>query len=108
MKRYVINQATIKTGAGEREKVAALFAEHGFVGKGNFCGWYGAEFYTNARMIAICRGERRADNIQVCNEVYREIEIWSCMVEEPIMAENDEKAVEKFKELMREGKLYRF
>ena len=48
--KYTINQVR-----DNDTTYVALFAEHGFEGKGNFCGWYGAEFYTDARMIAFAK-----------------------------------------------------
>ena len=56
--KYTINQVR-----DNDTKYVALFAEHEFEGKGNFCGWYEAEFYTDARMIAFCKGERIPENI---------------------------------------------
>lgn len=102
--KYTINQVR-----DNDTKYVALFAEHEFEGKGNFCGWYGAEFYTDARMIAFCKGERIPENIQNCNEVYREVQIWSCIVEQPFEANNDKEAIDKFTEIMREHKfLYNY
>lgn len=102
--KYTINQVR-----DNDTTYVALFAEHGFEGKGNFCGWYGAEFYTDARMIAFCKGERTPENIQNCNKVYKEVQIWSCIVEQPLEANNDKEAIDKFTEIMREHKfLYNY
>ena len=87
--------------------IIGLFGDHGYEGRGNFCGWYGAEYYTNAELYAhyLAEGgglyspEKRISDV-VVNEPtikYDEVQIGSGYWELKIEAETLEEAINKFK-----------
>lgn len=109
MKKYYINQVSLSDGKnieGNDGKIMCLFSEKEWEGKGNFCGWYGVEFYNNAHVIAYCSGDRTVENIKPVDITFDQVVIWSCMVEQCFEAENDEAAIREFKRLVKDGKLY--
>ena len=84
-----------------------LFGKHKFEGRGNCCGWYGAEYYLNTILYAHYLNKDlhynnpggRLSEVVVCNpEIrYTEIHIGSCYWEMVIEADTVEEAIEKFK-----------
>ena len=46
---FYINKIHIEESDWEHECIG-LFNETNWVGEGNFCGWYGVEFYTNTTL----------------------------------------------------------
>lgn len=108
MKKYYINRASLSDGQtieGNTGEMMCLFSEKDWEGKGNFCGWYGVEFYNNAHIIAYCPGERIAENVKSVDVSFDKVIIWSCIVEKSFEAENDAAAVEEFKRLIKENEL---
>jgi hypothetical protein len=89
------------------ENLIGLFGEKQWDGRGNFCGWYGVEYYLNteafAHYVADCsrlyRPEKRISDVTVCDPPIKckEIQIGSCYWEYKIEAETVEEAIEKFK-----------
>ena len=103
MKKYYVNQADLIDGQeieGNTGKMMCLFSEKEWEGKGNFCGWYGVEFYNNAHIIAYCAGDRIAENVKSVDVHFDRVIIFSCIVENTFEAENDAAAVEKFKRII--------
>ena len=92
---------------GYGDGLIGLFEECGTTGKGNFCGYYGAEYYVNTKLLAFyvadCRGvyspEKMISDITICKRpvVYKEVSIGSHMWTKVIDAETVEEAIEKFK-----------
>lgn len=73
-----------------------------FRGVGNFCGWYGAEFYSNFRLIACLDDDLETPIKRTTAEIYHgEVQIQSVYRNTIIQAENDDEAFEKFKEHIR-------
>jgi len=107
-KIYYINQADLiddQNIEGHTGKIMCLFSEKTWEGKGNFCGWYGVEFYNNAHIIAYCAGERTVDNIKPTDIFFDSVIIFSCIVEHKIEAEDDAEAIEIFKTLVKNNEL---
>lgn len=87
-------------------KIIGLFGEHGWEGRGNFCGWYGAEYYLNTELYAYytadCSGlytpELRISDVVVCDPPihYDEIAIGSGMWDRRIEADDLEEALGMF------------
>lgn len=108
MKKYCINRAELKENQeinGIAGNVMCLFSEWSWEGKGNFCGWYGVEFYNNAKIIAYCTGEKKPENVFVYEKVFEQVIIWSAIVEQTFEAENDEVAIQIFSDLIATNKL---
>lgn len=83
-----------------------LFGDRQWDGRGNFCGWYGAEYYLNTELFAYYvaeganyRPEKRISDVTVCDTPIKckEIAIGSCYWEYEIEAETVEEAIEKFR-----------
>lgn len=109
MKRYYVNRfndRTITDNSGPRDMIG-LFGERGFEGRGNCCGWYAAEYYTNTELYAhyfadvsgLYSPEKRVSEVTVHDPAikYDEVSIGSCYWERYIEAETLEEAIEKFK-----------
>ena len=83
-----------------------LFGAHGFEGRGNCCGWYGAEYYTNTELYAhyfadgsgLYSPEKRISEVIIHDPAikYDAVSIGSCYWERYIEAETLEEAIEKF------------
>lgn len=109
MKRYYLNRFEDKTITDTQRDIdmIGLFGDHGFEGRGNFCGWYGIEFYTNTELYAhyfadgsgLYSPEKRVSEVTVHDPTikYDEVMIGSCYWERYIEAETLEEAIEKFK-----------
>ena len=85
-----------------------LFTNNAWEGKGSFCGWYGAEFYINTRLIAFYqfgdgtmyyKPKIMLSDVYQCNKYFDSIMIGSCYWERVIEADNDEDAIRKFSNL---------
>lgn len=72
-----------------------------FKGVGNFCGWYGAEYYSNFRMIG-CLDDDLATPIRTDGTIYAgEVQIQSVYQNTQIEADTDDEAYEKFCEFVK-------
>lgn len=109
MKTYYVNSFVDEKidDPGYGTDLIGLFGEHGFEGRGNFCGWYGAEYYLDAELYAhylsdgsgLYSPEKRISDIVIHNPSikYDAVMIGSCYWEMKIEAETLEEAIEKFK-----------
>lgn len=91
-----------------------LFADCKWEGRGNFCGWYGAEYYLNTKLYAYyisdtnsCIRKKCEGEVMICDPPinFVEIMIGSCYWEWFIEADTIEEAIEKFRngEWVRKG-----
>lgn len=88
------------------QTIIGLFGDHKWNGRGNFCGWYSAEYFLNtdlyAYYVADCPGfltpEKRLSEVVVCNPPihYSEVQIGSCYWTREIKAETLEEAIKIF------------
>lgn len=85
-----------------------LFTNNKFRGEGNFCGWYGIEYYLDTELLAY--GIQLVEGCQpikfkypfdggfcICKEYYDKIHIGSCMMEKTFEANSVEEAIDIFK-----------
>jgi len=85
-----------KTG---RERIG-LFKRATWRGEGHGMGWYGAEYYVFAKIIAfVPKGENKIIRER---KSYRKVSIVSIMAEECIKAISDEDAIQKFQQYLNE------
>lgn len=85
-----------------------LFTNNKWVGEGNFCGWYGIEYYLDTTLIAygiqLKEGNRGYDptdpfnEIKYVNQYYDKIMIRSIIGEESFEANDVEEALKIFSE----------
>ena len=102
-KIYYINEIT--TLSDYDKTYIGLFTDTNWSGEGDFCGWYGAEFYNNTTLLAYYiienphiykpRGSKHLDE-KICNEYYNKIGIGSGFWTLPLKAISDEEAIQKF------------
>ena len=89
------------------QEIIGLFTNDNWYGAGNFCGWYGAEYYSDTTLLAyyVVDNESHssikfqgADHVKevISGEYYSEICIGSIYMEYILEASNDEEAVRKF------------
>ena len=103
---FYINKVDTEESDWEHECIG-LFSEANWIGEGNFCGWYGAEFYTNTTLIAygIQLGHSNMYNpkrpfnggFKVVNKYYDKIMIGSCYWTKQFKANSVEEAIRIFK-----------
>ena len=103
---FYVNEVRTKESDYEHECIG-LFDKTNWVGEGSFCGWYGAEFYTNTTLIAygIQLGHsgvydpKRPFNggFKIVNEHYDKIEIGSCFWTRTFESDSVEEAIEIFR-----------
>lgn len=103
---FYINKVDAEESDWEHECIG-LFSEANWIGEGNFCGWYGAEFYTNTTLIAygIQLGHSSMYNpkrpfnggFKVVNKHYDKIMIGSCYWTKQFKADSVEEAIRIFK-----------
>ncbi len=103
---FYINEVDTEESDWEHECIG-LFSEANWIGEGNFCGWYGAEFYTNTTLIAygIQLGHSNMYNpkrpfnggFKVVNKYYDKIMIGSCYWTKQFKADSIEEAIRIFK-----------
>lgn len=87
--------------------IIGLFKQCSTDGRGNFCGYYGSEYYLNTEMyayyVADCEGiyrpEARISEVTVCDPAieYREVEIGSHMWTKVIESDTVDAAIGLFK-----------
>lgn len=90
---YVTNKADIAFGY----RIPVLVKEHDWDGRGYAMGWYAAEFYTNAHVIAYL--DEIAHKVCKCDQHFKEIQIFSIYQEHTITAESDEEAIMQFSKM---------
>lgn len=104
MKTYYVNCYTDKE---TNQSMVGLFDASNFEGRGNFCGWYGVELYTNTNVLAYypfndtspVNFKNNPGSVVVKTRHYDEIAIGSVYWQKTIEAVSDEEAIEKFKNL---------
>lgn len=102
---FYINSFSI-TPTGWKDYIG-LFDANNWEGRGNFSGWYGAEYYRNTNLLAyypfesngVVNFKNKTGLVTECNEHYDEIQIGSCYWEKKIEAASVEEAVRKFMSL---------
>lgn len=77
-----------------------LFKRAGWKGKGYGMGWYGAEYYTFAKLIAYAPLDTKECIRKKC--WYRKILIFSILAEDVIKAKSDEEAIKIFEKYVEE------
>lgn len=105
MKTYYVNIVRAQDKEGNYINIVALFTESNWSGEGNFCGWYGSEYYNDTTVIAHYKNNQNdylvnyepVTGITECDFHFDEIKISSCYHEKIIEAESNKEAVEKFK-----------
>ena len=111
MKTYYVNafyhmeaQTGLKSEYGKTP--IGLFGDRKWDGRGNFCGWYGVEYYLNTELFAcymsdgvVYRPEQQISDVTIFDPPIKckEIVIGSGYWEYKIEAETVEEAIEKFK-----------
>lgn len=102
-KKYYINQ--VSKFSSYDEMCIGLFTNNNWSGEGNFCGWYGAEYYNDTILLAfyiidnpqIYRPKGSSHKVEkLYNEYFDKINIGSCYWESTLDAKNDEEAIKKF------------
>lgn len=101
------NQLREKLGVKWPYNIIALFGEYEWDGVGNFCGWYGAEYFLDTKVYAYYIADathfydpkQRVSDVTVCNPCleYERVGIGSCSWTTVIEADSVEEAIEKFK-----------
>ena len=106
MKTYYVNMVVNYTDYTKR--CIGLFDSNHWTGEGNFCGWYGAEFYTDSKLLAYYiievpgssiyepKGKSHLEEEWDHDITYEKIQIGSGYWEQKLYAENDEEAKHKF------------
>lgn len=108
LKVYRINEVHFLNGNYNKPgccRIGLFSGECEWHGEGNFCGWYGAEFYLNATLLAYYeiengymyspKGHKHLDEV-VVEQHYDKIGMGSCYWEILMYAENDTEARSKF------------
>ena len=91
-----------------KDEYIGLFNDHEWEGQGNFCGWYGQEFFKNTTLIAYGIQTGRRFNMylpkypfdggfKIVNQYYDEIGIGSCFYTRSFEADSVEEAIKIFK-----------
>ena len=103
---FYINEVHISESDWEH-KCIGLFDKENWVGEGNFCGWYGAEYYKDTTLIAygiqlghssIYNPKRPFDGgFKIVKEHYDKIPIGSCYWTRSFKANSVEEAIEIFR-----------
>lgn len=107
MKFYVNEIHNIEDSDWDHQCIG-LFTSNKWVGEGNFCGWYGIEYYLDTTLIAygiqLKEGNRGYDptdpfnEIKYVNQYYDKIMIRSIIGEESFEANDVEEALKIFSE----------
>ena len=98
-----LKEAGIKLPNDWPNGYVGLFKGRKWEGRGNFCGWYGAEYYLDTKLLAYYKYEggiynpkKRISDVSICDVELPEASIGSCMWGYVIEADTDEEAVAKF------------
>lgn len=107
MKKYFINQIELDSVSDWDHRVIGLFTDENWEGRGNFCGWYGSEFYTDTILVAYFVQHVSGNNpfnpkqpyeeFEVVNRYFKEVCIGSKYWTRVIEADTVEQAIEIFK-----------
>ena len=104
---FYINKVYIDV-LDQRHECIGLFSDTNWVGEGNFCGWYGAEFYKDVILLGYytipktplykSKGERHIEEIDLLDEfdIRYEVSIGSCYWEQSFEEDDDYKALQRF------------
>lgn len=82
------------------EQKIGLFKRATWKGEGHGMGWYGAEYYLFAKMIAFAT--KTYNDCVYEKKFYRKLSIYSIMTEEIIKAKSDKDAIIKFEQYLSE------
>lgn len=103
---FYINQVHTDESDWNHEYIG-LFDKENWIGEGNFCGWYGAEYYRETTLIAYgiqlghsgIYNPKRPFNggFEVVNKYYEKISIGSCYWTKTFEANSIEEAIEIFR-----------
>ena len=103
---FYINQIHTDESDWNHEYIG-LFDKENWIGEGNFCGWYGAEYYRDTTLIAYgiqlghsgIYNPKRPFNggFKVVNKYYDKIGIGSCYWTKQFKADSIEEAIRIFK-----------
>lgn len=108
MGEYKMNVISLKGHGYEKGKeLVGLYRGGTWVGKGNFCGWYATEYMEDTVLLAYFKTDsphanrdylrKRIISSHVIDDPKpRRLDIYSCITERTLEAENDEAAVRKF------------
>ena len=107
MRFYINSLDDNKLGSSWSNKIIGLFDNNEWQGEGNFCGWYGCEYFLNTNLIAYFIQEDRGgkpydpkskyNEFHVVNRYYGAASIGSRRWTIEIEAATKEEAIEKFK-----------
>ena len=108
LKVYKVNEVHFPSGSPKNPnccRIGLFTGEGHWHGEGNFCGWYGGEYYDEVTLLAYYeientfmyspKGHPHLDEVKV-NQYYDKIGIGSIYWERLIYAENDMDAISKF------------
>lgn len=100
---YYVNR--VNDYSDSRTEAIGLFTKTNWTGEGNFCGWYGIEYFNDTKLIAYYiipnssmykpKGQEHIDE-QVVNKYFKKIAIGSCYWTIEFQAENEEEAIKQF------------
>ena len=102
-KIYYVNEVT--NLSSYKESCIGLFTNNSWTGEGNFCGWYGAEYYHNTILLAfyIIDNPHRYEpkgfphkKEKLSGEYFDKICIGSGYWERILKAKDEEEAIKKF------------
>ena len=107
--KYYINKLNEQSN-NEKNAIGLFKFMHGYnwSGEGNFCGWYGAEFYKDVILLGYytipktplykSKGEQHIEEIDLLDEfdIRYEISIGSCYWEQSFEEDDDYKALQRF------------
>ena len=106
MKTYYVNEVRIAGVSDYDHTCIGLFSgEYHWHGEGNFCGWYGAEFYDDMTLVAYYVIENSSSyspqghvhiKEEIVNQPFDKIPIGSCYWTQELYAKDDQEAIGKF------------
>lgn len=101
-----VHDQTLTNGLPYGQIIIGLFKQCSTDGRGNFCGYYGSEYYLDTELYAYyvtdCKGiyrpEARLSELTICNPAieYREVRIGSHMWTKVIEADTIDAAIDLF------------
>lgn len=106
---FYVNEVNLNDVSDWTHRVIGLFDRNEWTGRGNFCGWYGAEYYVNTTLLAYgiqlkSGGESYNPKhpfdggfFENVNSHFDEVWIGSCYWEQRIEANSVEEAIAIFK-----------
>lgn len=107
MKFYINALNDEKLGSSYDTQIIGLFDNNEWKGEGDFCGWYGMEYFLNTNLIAYFIQNNRGgqpynptakyDEFHIVNKFYDKASIGSIMWTKEIESNSKEDAIEIFK-----------